>query len=119
MKQTKFREFTFCNADQCEIMIDINTKTGAIVDMYCYADNVPFFENTETGKELKTAVAPDRINKSFVTITNKSIILKRMLSQGDYLPLLDNEDPDYNTDVDILTKCLNKYKINYSETIFQ
>lgn len=119
MKQATFREFTFCNADQCEIMVDINVNTGAIIDMYCYADNLPCFENPETGNEFKTATLPDRKNSLFVTIINKTATLKRMLSIGDYLPLLDNEHPDYNNDVSTLSKCLNKYKINYSERIFE
>lgn len=119
MKHATFTEFTFCNAEQCEVMVQINVKTGAIIDMYCYTDNLPLFENPETGKELKPTTSPDRKNSLFVTITNKSTTLKRMLSIGDYLPLLDTEDTDYAKDVDILTKCLNKYKINYSERIFE
>lgn len=107
-----FREFIFCNADQVEIMVGIDTKTGRIIDMYCYADKQPLFENPETGNELKTVILADRQNPLFATIKNKALTLKRMVIGGEYLPLLDTEDKDYDNEVAIIQRCFYKYKIN-------
>ncbi len=47
-----FQEFTLINPqDQCEVMVDIDTDTGKIVGLYCYADDIPAIENYETGKK--------------------------------------------------------------------
>lgn len=106
-----FREFTFCNADQVEIMVDIDNKTGRIIDMYCYADRQPVFYDPNTGNERKTTVLADRKNALFVTIKNKSSALKQMVSYGEYLPLLDTEDCEYEADFDTLVRCFEKYNI--------
>lgn len=110
-----FREFTFCNADQIEVMIDIDIKSGRIIDMYCYADRQPNFENPETGREYKTAILRNRLNPLFVTIKNNTTTLKRMVAYGDYLPLLDTEDSEYESDFATLVKCFEKYKIKPHE----
>lgn len=108
---SQFREFTFINADQCEVMVDINPISGSIVKMYCYADHLPEIDNSETGIPYKQPTTTPSNNRLFVHIKNKSTTLKRMLIHGGFIVLLDDQDSEYNNEVGIIEKCLTRLKL--------
>lgn len=100
-----FKEFTIINPEtNTEVMVDINTKTGKIDDLYCYANDIPVLYNDETDKEYKIS-AKEGKNKLFVHIQRKSTIYANLLKCG-FIFCLDEADQDYNNDVALIEKSL-------------
>lgn len=102
-----FREFTLLNSDQCEVMVNIDAETGAIIGLYCYADNLPIIEDIETGRLYNVKVKEGK-NPLFVHIQSKKDRYFRLLQNG-WLILLDEQDQEYERDVEIIQKSLSFY----------
>lgn len=111
-----FQEFTLSNGD-CEVMADIDTNTGKIIDLYCYADNIPFIENEETGREYKITTKSGK-NPSFVHIARPGAIFKLLLINGFIAAGIDDTEPDYEDNVKTFKKAMGKYNLPLSTNLY-
>ena len=105
-----FQEFTLTNPEnQCNVMVDIDTVTGSIVDLYCYKDDIPnVFMND--GKEYKIPTK-DGKNPAFVHIQRKSAVYQLLIDNG-FIFCLDDTEPTYLNDYDTISRSFSRYKIN-------
>jgi len=112
-----FIEFTLTDpTDYCEVMVDINTETGKIVDLYCYADHVPEICNEETDHIYKINVKQGR-NPLFVHILNKANVYRLLLRNG-FVFLINEEDERYNEEIALIDKSLIVYDLSKLDEIY-
>jgi hypothetical protein len=101
-----FREFTLVHPEPyCEVMADINTETGELIGLYCYADNIPVIENIETGYQYRIRTKPGK-NPLFVHIQSKKNVFTKLILNG-YTVLLDEEDSQYQQEVTAIEKAIS------------
>lgn len=106
-----FREFTLVDGyTQCEVMADIDMDTGKLVGLYCYANDIPVIEDSETGRDYKVTTKPGK-NPLFVHIQRKAFIFSKLLINGFLVCMPDEDDPDYNEEVAAFERARTLYNI--------
>lgn len=105
-----FHEFTFTQPEtQCEIMVDIDSKTGRIIDVYCYASDVPTIRNEGTGNTYILSAKPG-LNPLFVHFVSKVRVLRLLICNGFLVSMPDTVD-EYIYQSEILDLAVNKYSL--------
>lgn len=114
MKNNIFQEFTLINPEtQTEVMVNISVNTGKVLNLYCYAKDIPvIYRNEETENKYNISTKPSK-NTLFVHIQQKAKVFSLLLNNG-FICLINEEDELYNEDTAIFEKCLSLYNINVS-----
>lgn len=109
-----FQEFTLVNEDYCEVMADINTDTGKLIDLYCYSKDVPKIEKQDGESYYKMPVLEGK-NPLFVHFKNKVSAYKLLLRNG--FIFLVNEEEESN-DITLIEKSLKLYDLQNLEVVY-
>lgn len=105
-----FHEFTISDCWN-EVMLDVNTKTGKIIDLYTYSDHkLEYYSErldnlVQLGKGWKSAGNPLFVHCPTNRITD---VIKKLASNDDFLVCCGDDDEG---EVEIFSKMIRHYEL--------